>query len=539
MFQFKTSDILSSMVLLFISVPLSLGIALASGASLSAGLISAMVGGVVVAAFRSAPLSVSGPAAGLSAYALYVIQQHGWAAMVWVTLFGGLIQIMMGVGQLGKWFEKIPQFVIDATLAAIGFIIVVSQIFIMMDQKIPGAPLISSLDAPFALYKTLQSPGTPSFYALTIAVLCIVVMMLWNHAPGFLAKIPSALIAVFVGTALSRLDVAQGIQKVQLEPLFPAVQTHMDLLLGGGFPPIGALIYFSVGLAIIASAESLITARAVCTMVERKRGQIVKIALNRELIAQGCGNSISALAGGLPVSAVMVRSAANVDAGAQTHWSSILQSLWIFIFVALGPQFLEAIPLSVLSSILIVTGIKLMNYKAFKQTVLVSKVHAGIWILTMAMIIGTDLLIGLGFGIVLSLIHYWKANPRPSKVFQFLAYFIFSVVSVGGSVSFAQDETVKEGRSKLVAELERLTEDRSCRKKSDCVSAGVGWRPCGGSEGFVIYSKWKAKEKDVKTLLTQIEKYDRETKKNAMSICAFQAIPKVTCKNKVWTSAIS
>lgn len=400
-------NVLSSLVVFVIAVPLSLGIALASGMPPTSALIAAVVGGMIIGLLSGAPLVVSGPAAGLSALVLNYVQQYGVSSLYRITALVGIVQLLFGLFKLGKLINKIPKPVLEGVLSAIGLVILLGQLHVLLGHKMPGGPIVNITSFPSGVLDSLGNVPKGSLPAFLLGLLALAIQLGWGpyvtRVKGFPAirSIPAALPATIIATVVS---LSFEIPRVHIEAIVGHAMTEwshaLDLSTWEHWMSWLGPVF---GLALVASAETLLTARAL-QIVADQRGLKTSTHLEKELIAQGCGNFISGLFGGMPMTGVMVRSAANVSAGATTRLSTILHGFWVLVFVSLCPLILEKIPLSVLASILVITGIRLLNVQGLIKEI--KEKHEGIWLwpVTTVAILFTDLLKGLGVGLACYLI---------------------------------------------------------------------------------------------------------------------------------------
>ena len=318
-------DLSASLVVFMVALPLSLGIALASGVAPAAGLITAIIGGVVAGFFSGAPLVVSGPAAGLTAMVLETVNRFGIAMLGPITVLAGFFQLLFGALRLGKFVALIPMAVLEGVLCAIGAIIAMSQLHVLLGYKAP-AGFINGLKQIFPRIGEVASNAGPSVIILAIGVCAIAIQIVWNKKYKGRLPIPGALPAVVVGTLLSlKFD----LPRVELAPLggtmLDALSKMTDMQ---WLNNIGNLIVPAAGLALVAAAETLLTARAVDILAAKKNIDHVTQP-NQELLAQGAGNILAGFLGGIPMTGVMVRTAANVNSGAQSRYSAILHGVWV------------------------------------------------------------------------------------------------------------------------------------------------------------------------------------------------------------------
>ncbi|GIE93120.1 SulP family inorganic anion transporter [Paractinoplanes rishiriensis] len=372
-------DLPASIVVFLVAIPLSLGIAAASGAPLLSGLIAAVVGGIVAGALSGAPLQVSGPAAGLTVIVAGTIAEFGLAGTAAVVAVAGLIQILLGVSRLGRAALALSPAVVHGMLAGIGLVIALSQVHVLLG----GAPQSE------AWHNLRDLPGQlagPHSMSLLLGMIAITVLLVWPRYPK-VAKVPAALVAVLAATLVAVVTDAD-VDRVGL-PGAP-----LDELIRPAWPdaPLDQIALAVVTIALVASVESLLSAVAVDRMHDGPRAR-----LNRELIAQGTGNTVSGLLGGLPITGVIVRSSANVAAGARTRASAILHGVWIAVFVLLCAGLLEAIPLSALAAVLVVVGLRLISLAQIRTYIRHRELPT--YLVTAGGVVAVDLLTGVALGL--------------------------------------------------------------------------------------------------------------------------------------------
>jgi len=336
-------DVEASLVVFLVALPLSLGIAVASGAPVAAGVIAAVIGGVVAGVLGGVPLQVSGPAAGLISVVAGVIATYGWRAACFVTAAAGVLQLLLGASKVARGVLAISPAVVQGMLAGIGLTIVVGQVHVVLGGTARSHPLDNIIE----LVREFGTVHVPIAAVLGLATIAL--MLVWPRLPRPLASVPAPLAAVTFATAAS------------LASDVPRVGLPGDILGAVALPelPGGAVLGIATAIltvALIASIESLLSAVAVENMHGGPRGN-----LDRELVAQGAANTVSGLVGGLPVTGVIVRSATNVRAGARTRASAILHGVWMAAFAVLLTPLLRQIPLAVLAGLLVVIGVKLVD----------------------------------------------------------------------------------------------------------------------------------------------------------------------------------
>jgi MFS superfamily sulfate permease-like transporter len=378
-----------------------MGIAIASGAPPAAGLVTGIIGGLLVGTIAGAPLQVSGPAAGLAVIVFDLVQRYGLATLGALVFLAGVIQMIAGWRKLGRWFQAVPPSVIYGMLAGIGVLIFASQFHVMIDDKPKGTGLKNLITIPHAILKAVTPDATlPHEEAAAIGVLTIVLIAIWNgpvaKRAARLRLVPGALVAVVIATAIANA-LKLPIAHVNLPGSLIGSLTFTNVAsLKRLIEP--AMIGSAFALAIIASAETLLCASAVDRMHDGPRTNY-----DRELLAQGFGNAICGIVGGLPMTGVIVRSSVNVEAGAQTRWSAVLHGLWMLVLVVAAPFVLRMIPISSLAALLVFTGYKLCKQDV-KELRKAGKSEVFIFFATIAGIVVFDLLKGVALGLALAIL---------------------------------------------------------------------------------------------------------------------------------------
>ncbi len=392
------SDFLASIVVFLVALPLCMGIAIASGVPPALGLITGIVGGLVVGVLAGSPLQVSGPAAGLTVLVWEMVQQHGLGMLGAIVLLAGVLQMLMGVFKMGQWFRAISPAVIQGMLAGIGVLIIGSQIHVMVDDGPKGSGLTNLLSIPEAIYKGIfPLDGSSHHIAAAVGLVTIALIVAWSYVPKKLQMVPAPLVAIVVVT-LGAMLFQLPIKYVNVSSnLFAETQWPTMSALGNLLN--GSVIASAIALCFIASAETLLCATAVDRMHQGERTKY-----NKELFAQGVGNAVCGLLGALPMTGVIVRSSANVQAGGKTRFSAILHGAWILGLVALAPFLLNKIPTTALAAILVYTGFKLLSPKAIRELKPYGWAEVGIYCATLVGIVVTNLLVGVLIGLGLALL---------------------------------------------------------------------------------------------------------------------------------------
>ncbi|MBA2328798.1 MAG: SulP family inorganic anion transporter [Flavisolibacter sp.] len=418
-------DLPSSIVVFLVAVPLCLGIALASGAPFFSGLIAGIVGGIVIGCFSNSQLSVSGPAAGLTAIVLASILQLGaFEVFLVAVVLAGALQLVLGFLKAGSIANYFPGSVIKGMLTAIGIIIILKQIphAFGYDKNSEGDLSFFQIDGNNT-FTTLLEPLSQIHLGVTvITAIALFILILWEKP--FMKKfklVPGALVAVIAAVLLNEIfKAAIPAMAVAADHLVqvPVADSFSDFLSFFILPDFSKIlradvIMVAITLAAVASIETLLCIEAVDKMDPQRR----RTSQNLELKAQGIGNIVSGLLGGLPLTSVIVRSTANVNAGAKTKTSTIAHGFLILICAALIPVLLNKIPLGALAAILLVTGYKLAKVAIFKQMFQNGKYQWAPFMVTVIAIVFTDLLTGVGLGLVAAVIALLYGNLKNSYFF--------------------------------------------------------------------------------------------------------------------------
>lgn len=408
MLQRIMKDVSASFVVFLVAIPLCMGIAIASGAPPERGLLSGIIGGIVVGLLSGSPLQVSGPAAGLVVMVFDIVQTHGIGGLGPVLLLAGALQCLAGVLRLGRWFRAISPAVVHGMLAGIGILIVAGQIHVLIDSKPMASGLDNLLAAPGAILGLLPLDGTRGEAALFIGLVTMAAMVVWERfRPAALRLVPGALVGVAVATGLTAVLALPVVHVTVPDRIWEAIS--LPDISAFTLMPLPTLLLSAVALSFVASAESLLSASAVDRMQPH-----VRTRYDRELFAQGVGNGVAGLLGGLPITGVIVRSSANVQAGAVTRLSAILHGLLILGFVGLMPGVLRLVPTAALAGVLVVTGWRLIGVRHVRELVHdYGGMPAAIWAATLIGVVAIDLLTGVLLGLALSMIEPIRHLRRP------------------------------------------------------------------------------------------------------------------------------
>ncbi|MGW0712614.1 SulP family inorganic anion transporter [Streptomyces sp. NPDC002643] len=336
----------ASLVVFLVALPLCVGVAVASGVPVELGLVTGIVGGLVVGVLPGSSLQVSGPAAGLTVLVYEAVRAHGLSALGVLVLGAGVVQVGLGLLRLGRWFRAVSVAVVQGMLAGIGLVLVAGQVYALGDAVAPGGGGLEKFAGLGAL------PGAVEPVALAIGVGVVAVLVVWPRWRRGARFLPGPLVAVG-GAALVTGVFDLEVRRVEVQGLLEAVRVPSveELRLLAEVGVLGTVL----ALALIASAESLFSAAAVDQLHDGARTDY-----DRELVAQGTGNVVCGVLGALPMTAVIVRSAANVRAGARTKASRVLHGVWLLVFAAVLPGVLGVMPVAALAGLLVYAGCKLV-----------------------------------------------------------------------------------------------------------------------------------------------------------------------------------
>jgi len=419
MFKSFKKDLPASIVVFFVALPLCLGIAVASEAPPFAGLIAGIIGGIVVGIISGSQVGVSGPAAGLAAIVLAAIASLGYEAFLVAVVLGGVIQILFGILKFGIIGYYFPSSVIKGMLTGIGIIIILKQIphFFGIDKDPEGNFVLFGGNSN-VVSDIMSIPQNLGIGSTVIAFIAIGILILWSNVlvkkANIFKLIQGPLVAVIVGIVFYLLNKGTGMSIEQSHLVQVPVPDSVDSFLGQfvfpDFSVIGSTEVWITAftIALVASLETLLCVEATDKLDPEKR----VTPTNRELLAQGSGNILSGLIGGIPITQVIVRSSANIQSGNKTKMSAIIHGFFLLISVLLIPTVLNMIPLSVLAAVLFIVGYKLAKPSTFKAMWSAGWKQFVPFIATVVIIVFKDLLwgigIGLAIGIIVTLYHSFK-----------------------------------------------------------------------------------------------------------------------------------
>lgn len=454
--KYIKADAPAGLVVFLVALPLCMGIALASGAPLFSGIIAGIVGGLVTGYLSNSHVSVSGPAAGLSAIVLAAITELGsFETFLLAVVMAGILQIILGLIKAGSLSNYFPNNVIEGMLVGIGIIIFLKQIphALGYDKEAEGSMSFEDEKTHLTtLDYLLNSLDYIQWGAVIIAAISLIILIGWDKVPTFkrLKIMPAALVAVIAGILVNQLFIltesSLAIDGSHLVTL-PKIQSIADI---GSLVTMPDFSQFAqskvwvtaVTIAVVASIETLLCIEASDRLDKFKRFT----STNTELIAQGIGNTVSGLIGGLPMTSVVVRTSANINSGARTKLSAIIHGALLLLCVLLIPGILSKIPLATLAAILLVIGYKLAHPRHFKHFY-----HQGMYqflpfIATVIAVVSIDLLKGVGIGLVISILFILKGNLKRAYYLKKETYQSGDIIHIelAQEVSFLNKAAIKQ-----------------------------------------------------------------------------------------------
>ena len=405
-----SKDALSGFMVFLLALPLSLGIAKASDFPAIFGLVTAIIGGIVVSFFAGSRLTIKGPAAGLIVIASGAVTafgggETGWHLALGAIVVAGLLQIIFGIFKLGKLADFFPSAAIHGMLAAIGIIIMSKQIHILLGIN----PSELKGKEPLELLAMIpESIMHENSHLAEIGIACLILLIVLSYIKHQkIKKIPAPLVVLAIAIPLGQalhIKTEGAISNFALVKIGSIFDSFKGGLINADFSAlstnVGAFIQYVILFALIGSLESLLTAKAIDNLDPYKR----KSNFNKDLIAVGIGNTISGLLGGLAMISEVARSSANVSNGARTRWANFFHGLFLLLAVLFAVSFIEMIPNAALAAMLIFVGFKLAHPKEFKHMLHIGKSQFVIFTATVVVTLATDLLIGVGTGILLEII---------------------------------------------------------------------------------------------------------------------------------------
>ncbi|WP_396174629.1 SulP family inorganic anion transporter [Flavobacterium sp.] len=450
------SDFASGLVVFLVALPLCLGIALASGAPLFSGIISGVIGGIVVGFLSKSHISVTGPAAGLTAIVLTAITDlEAYEVFLTAVIIAGLLQLLLGFLKAGSISNYFPTNVIEGMLAGIGIIIFLKQIphAVGYDKVSEGDTSFFEKGGSNMITTIVDAFNYINYGSIIITIIALIILIVWNKIPALknLKLVPAALIAVFSGIILNEIFIRTGsslqVSKDHLVAL-PVPQSIEEFKAMFVLPDFSVATLTStkvwivgITIAIVASIETLLCIEASDRMDPQKRFTNTNV----ELKAQGIGNLLSGLIGGLPMTSVVVRSSANASAGAKTKASTIIHGLLLMVSVLTIAPFLNRIPLATLAAILLLIGYKLARPAIFKHFLEKGKYQYLPFLATVIAVVLLDLLKGVALGMLISIFFVLRGNFKRAYSFRKEQYHDGDVIHIelAQEVSFLNKAAIK------------------------------------------------------------------------------------------------
>lgn len=460
LFANLNSDFAAGLVVFLVALPLCLGIAMASGAPLFSGIISGVVGGIVVGYLSQSHISVSGPAAGLTAIILTAVTDFkAFDVFLLAAFLAGAIQLILGFVKAGSISNYFPNNVIEGMLAGIGIIIILKQLphAVGYDTDFEGDEAFFQTDGNNTFSSLLGFFDYIQLGSIVITLISLAILISWDKLPALkkLKLIPGALVAVVVGVILNEIFTVSGstlaIQKEHLVslPIPTSFEEFKNIIITPNFSSITNQKVWVVALtiAIVASIETLLCIEAADRMDFQKR----YTNPNVELKAQGIGNMISSLLGGLPMTSVVVRTSANNNAGAKSKMAAIIHGVLLLISVLAIPSILNKIPLATLAAILLLVGYKLAKPATFLHFWHYGKYQFVPFITTLLAVVFTDLLKGVALGIIISIIFVLRGNLKRAYIFRKEEYEDGDIIHIdlAQEVSFLNKAAIKSTLAKI------------------------------------------------------------------------------------------
>ena len=459
-------DFPAGIAVFLIAIPLSLGIALASGAPLFAGLIAGILGGIVIAPISGSALGISGPTAALAIIVASAIEKLGFNGFLLALLIAGILQIIMGLFKAGVIAYYFPSSVINGMLSGIGIVLCLKQIphAIGYDQDYEGDTAFFQSDNYSSFTELVNMLSYSSLTAFLIALISLAILILWEQPfmkkYSFFQLFQGVLIAITVSILINQnllhFYPEWALKNNHLVTL-PLLENTSDLLNQLHFPDFDqiynpAIYLIALTLAVVASLKTLLSVEAVDKMDPLKR----VTCPNRELIAQGIGNTFSGLLGGLPLAQIVVRSSVGIQSGGKTKATSIISGLLLLFAVLLIPQLLNQIPLASLASVLLVVGYKLVRPESFKVMYKAGAYHFVPFCLTILGMIFTDLLLGLLIGLIAALFSILLENYKSAFYFNESYIGNKTIIRFSEHVSFLNKANIKQTLEKLADNSELI-----------------------------------------------------------------------------------
>ncbi len=477
-----SSDAISGFLVFLLALPLSLGIAGASDFPPIYGLVTAMIGGLVVSFIAGSPLTIKGPAAGLIVIVAGAVAELGkgdtelgWKLALGAVVVAGVIQIILGLLKLGSLSDFFPLSAVHGMLAAIGIIIISKQLHILLgfNPVTPeGKPMVEPLELLMELKNTFAN-FLKHKDVVIVGLVSLGIVFGWPMIPiKAVKKIPSALIVLIVAIPLAMFLHVENVPDVKnaagevitkgYQPLLNFKEGFIDIIgvkvSFDGVSQIGTFVKFVIMFALVGSLEALLTVKAIDMLDPYRR----KSNSNKDLIAVGIGNIVAGILGGLPMISEVARSSANVSNGGKTRWANFFHGFFILLFLLFAVYFSDLIPKAALAAMLIGVGWKLAHPREFGHMAKIGADQIAVFILTIVFTLATDLLIGIGVGILAKLLLHIARGVSFSSLFNAKSTVEGNVIRVEGAAIFSNFISVKKQILKFPYSKEVVFDVRKC-----------------------------------------------------------------------------
>jgi MFS superfamily sulfate permease-like transporter len=481
------ADFKASIVVVLVALPLCLGIAIACDCPPTAGLITGIVGGIVTGSITGCPLQVSGPAAGLTPLVFDIVRDQGLGRLGILVMITGFLQLWMGYAKVGKFFRAVSPAVVHAMISGIGFTIFFGQIHGMFDQKPQGSLIANVLALPHTVAVAAEGGGPLGAFFVSACVIAF--LSVWDYfGIGSKTIVPGPLLAIFLAAIIQfklEFDVTKTLVpgRIQDDIMLPDFRLLPTILTDS------TCWGHIISLTLIASAETLLSVSAVDSMHEYERAD-----MDQELVAQGIGNSIAGLLGALPMTGVIIRSSANVRAGAKTKASTMIHGLWLVLISTFLVKQIELIPKCALSALLVHVGFNLVYQCPFDSIRQGGDRELVFYGLAVFVILITDLLTGVLFGVFLAIVNLTINVLRMKSTISKGAGNSVTVKLMGVAAFTALPNLTST--LEKVAPRQSVSVDVSGLQHIDasCIAMMEQWEKRYKSQGGTVSLDWKAVE---------------------------------------------
>lgn len=396
LFRYWRKDLLAGITVGIVALPLALGFAVTTGAPPQAGLITAIIAGVVAALFGGSNFQVSGPTGAMTVVLVPIVAQYGFQSLFLIGALAGLILVIMSVLRLGKYIEHVPWSVLEGFTLGIALVIALQQIPLVFEvAKAPGSHTLSvAIDS---LKLAISNPL--NWASILIALGALFIKRLWPRIKNFLRitmTIPASFIAIIVTTTLAELF---SLDIARIGEIPTNLFSNFNFQVGS--IPISSLIYAVLAVALLGAIESLLSARVADAMAHKEIGELARHEPNRELFGQGLATTLSSISGGMPATGAIARTTVNVHAGARSRFAAVIHSLFLVVVVFLLAPIVALIPTAALAGVLLGTSIRIANPVSVKEALRTTNDFRVVYLITAASVLAIDLIWGVLIGILI------------------------------------------------------------------------------------------------------------------------------------------